>query len=215
MKLSCLSGDRGHFRNSNDKNKKFTRLRGTRLKARSSLIWYFFLCVFCSSRSIYFPQVRACSISPTRHISGCWQLSALLLSPCMLVSWAVTSRTAFVKAGFYTVCVWKWSCLHVNSWKNTLDTCWVWPYFLATHLWLEDQRWKSSAQIRLFIYFIPTLKCFMTSIWHRTNSCSSYLLSVYEAEHEALMDTSLMLRTHCEECLLLAFLPDVPFFDGC
>lgn len=92
MTLSYLSWDRGHFRNSIDKNEKFARLRGTRLKARASSRWYFF-CVFCFSRSIYSPpQVCACNISSSRHISGCWQLSALLLSPRRLVSWAVTSR---------------------------------------------------------------------------------------------------------------------------
>lgn len=171
--------------------------------------------MFCSSRSIYFPPsmcMQYFTNSPHFWLLATFRSAAVTVHACQL-SCDVTN--SLVNSGFYTVCVWKWPCLRVNSWKDTLDTCWVWPYFLATHLWLEDQCWKSSAQIRLFIYFILTLKCFMTCIWHRTNSCSSYLLSVYEAEHEALMDTSLMLRTHCEECLLLAFLPDVPFFNGC
>lgn len=134
MTLSYLSWDRGHFRNSNDKNEKFSRLRGTRLKARASLIKYF-LCVFCSSRSIYFPQVWACNISPTRHISGCWQLSALLLSPCMLVSWAVTSRTAWLTLPFTLstfenghVCMWIVERIHETrvgyrhiSWLHICD----------------------------------------------------------------------------------------------
>lgn len=196
------------------KNKKFTRLRGTRLKARASLIRYFFWCVLLQSFDLFPPSMcmQYFTNSPHFWLLATFRSAAVTVHACQL-SCDVTN--SLVNSGFYTVCVWKWPCLHVNSWKDTLDTCWVWPYFLATHLWLEDQCWKSSAQIRLLIYFILTLKCFMTCIWHRTNSCSSYLLSVYEAEHEALMDTSLMLRTHCEECLLLAFLPDVPFFNGC
>lgn len=143
------------------KNEKFSRLRGTRLKARASLIKYF-LCVFCSSRSIYFPPsmgMQYFTNSPHFWLLATFRSAAVTLHACQL-SCDVTNSP--VNSAFYTVCVWKWPCLHVNSWKNTLDTCWVSSYFLATHLWLEDQCWKSSVQI-LFFFFI-LFEC-LNALW--------------------------------------------------
>lgn len=132
-----------------------------------------FICLF------FWHYIPACKtrLTHSRHICVRWQLSALLLSPCKLVIWAVTSRTAYAHEE------------HVKSYKEHKSQILVIVLFLSYAFDLKSML-KNHVRKLVFIYFILSLKVFMAHIWQRTNFCASHLLVFYDAEHWTLRGSS-------------------------